>query len=36
MKLANVFDWIIDHFYNSNCNVLAHAFILKSEREELG
>jgi adenosine deaminase len=35
MKLVNVFDWNIDHFYNCNRNSLDHAFISNSEKEEL-
>jgi adenosine deaminase len=35
MKLAKVFDWRIDHFYNCNRNSLEHAFISNSEKEEL-
>jgi adenosine deaminase len=35
MKLANVFDWKVDHFYNCNLNSLEHAFISEGEKEEL-
>ncbi len=35
VKLANVFDWEIDHFYKCNINSLAHAFISKNEKEQL-
>ena len=35
MKLAKVFDWKKDHFYNCNKNSLEHAFISNSEKEEL-
>ena len=35
VKLANAFDWTIDHFYNCNRNALEHAFISNSEKEEL-
>lgn len=35
VKLANVFDWDIDHFYKCNINSLTHAFISNNEKEEL-
>ena len=35
MKLAEVFDWGLDHFYQCNINSLEHAFTLNSEKEEL-
>jgi adenosine deaminase len=35
MKLANVFDWNEEHFYNCNKNALEHAFISNSDKEEL-
>jgi adenosine deaminase len=35
VKLANVFDWGIDHFYKCNMNSLAHAFISDNEKDEL-
>jgi adenosine deaminase len=35
MKLANVFDWKEEHFYNCNRNALEHAFISNSDKEEL-
>ena len=34
-KLANVFDWNEEHFYNCNKNALEHAFISNSDKEEL-
>jgi adenosine deaminase len=35
VKLANVFGWDLDHFYNCNLNALKHAFISDDEKEEL-
>jgi adenosine deaminase len=34
-KLANTFDWDMDHFRQCNLNALAHAFIPEHEKEEL-
>lgn len=35
VKLANEFDWDIDHFYQCNNSSLTHAFIADDEKEEL-
>ena len=35
LKLVEVFDWEIEHFYNCNRNSLSHAFISSGEKEEL-
>ena len=35
MKLTESFDWNEEHFYNCNRNALEHAFISKSDKEEL-
>jgi adenosine deaminase len=35
LRLADVFDWGIDHFYRCNMNALEHAFIPDSEKESL-
>ena len=35
VKLANEFDWDIDHYYRCNKNALTHAFIADDEKEEL-